>query len=123
MHFQIPPQDHTKLVYVPHGAVTDVVLDLRKGSPTFGGHIAVELSAENHMMLYIPVGCAHGFISREDGTRVVYLQSTMRSAEHEAGIRFDSFGMDWGVNDPIVSKRDQVFQTLGEFDSPFTFQK
>lgn len=123
MHFQIPPEDHSKLIYVPHGAITDVVLDIRKGSPTYGEYCSFELSADNHMMVYIPKGCAHGFISRQDGSCTVYLQSTMRSAECETGIKADSFGMEWGASQPIISTRDQAFMTLKDFNSPFIFQK
>ncbi len=119
MHFQIPPADHIKLVYVSSGAVTDVVVDMRKSSSTYGQYVAVELSQKNGTMIYIPRGCAHGFIARENDSCVVYLQETMRSAEHEAGIKYDSFGMDWGVPNPIVSKRDQAFPTLAEYNSPF----
>ncbi len=121
MHFQVPPQDHVKLVYVPSGAIRDVVVDIRKGSPTFGEHIAAELSADNHKMLYIPRGCAHGFLSLADGSQTVYLQETMRSAEHEGGIRFDSFGMDWGAADPILSDRDRTFPALADYESPFFY--
>ncbi len=123
MHFQIPPADHSKLIYVPSGRIIDVVLDIRKESPTYGEYVSIELSAENHNMVYIPVGCAHGFISLEDNSVTVYLQSTMRSAEHEAGILFNSFGMDWNVEKPILSKRDQVFPTLKDFNSPFIYKK
>lgn len=119
MHFQVPPADHAKLVYVPHGAVLDVVLDLRKNSGTYGEYITVELSAKNSTLLYIPRGCAHGFLSLEDNTAMVYMQETMRSAEHEAGIKYDSFGMDWGVAAPILSKRDQEFPALAYFKTPF----
>jgi dTDP-4-dehydrorhamnose 3,5-epimerase len=123
MHFQIPPEDHAKLVYVPYGKILDVIVDLRKDSPTFGNYEKVELSGENHRMVYIPIGCAHGFLSLQDNSYTVYLQSTMRSAAHEAGIRFDSFGYDWGIEKPILSKRDQEFPTLIEYQTPFIFKQ
>jgi dTDP-4-dehydrorhamnose 3,5-epimerase len=119
MHFQVPPADHAKLVYCPAGAIMDVVVDIRKSSTTFGQFVNVELSQKNGTMIYIPRGCAHGFLSLEDGSVTVYMQETMRSAEHEGGIKYDSFGMDWGVDAPILSKRDQVFPTLAEYNSPF----
>jgi dTDP-4-dehydrorhamnose 3,5-epimerase len=121
MHFQIPPEDHAKLVYVPSGKILDVLVDLRKSSPTYGQHVSVELSAEKKNMVYIPKGFAHGFLSLEDNSCTTYLQSTMRSAPHEAGIRYDSFGFAWPVEKPIVSKRDTEFPTLEDFDSPFIF--
>lgn len=123
MHFQTPPQDHAKLIYVPRGEILDVIVDLRNGSPTYGQHASVILSAENHKMVYIPKGCAHGFLSLQDDSCTTYLQSTMRSAEHEGGIRYDSFGFDWGVSNPITSERDTQFPTLAEFKSPFVYKK
>jgi dTDP-4-dehydrorhamnose 3,5-epimerase len=119
MHFQTPPADHVKLVYCPAGAIMDVVVDIRKNSPTYGQYVNVELSQNNGTMIYIPRGCAHGFIALEDNSAAVYMQETMRSAEHEGGIRYDSFGMDWGTETPILSKRDQIFPKLSEFNSPF----
>ncbi len=119
MHFQIPPADHAKLVYCPAGSIMDVVVDLRKSSKTFGQYVTVELSQKNSTSIYIPRGCAHGFLSLEDGSCTVYMQETMRSAEHEGGIRYDSFGIDWGVEAPILSARDKIFPTLAEFNSPF----
>lgn len=124
MHFQVPPQDHAKLVYVPYGDITDVVLDIRKGSPTYGEYVVIEnLTGDNHKMVYIPRGFAHGFVSNQDGSVMVYLQETMRSAECEAGIRYDSFGMNWGVENPILSKRDKEFPELKDYTSPFVFKK
>ena len=123
MHFQTPPHDHCKLVYVASGSIIDVALDIRKGSPTYGKHISVELSADNHKMVYIPIGFAHGFLSLEDNSRTFYTQTTMHSPENDAGIRIDSFGMDWGIKDPIISKRDQAFQALAEFNTPFIYKE
>ncbi len=121
MHFQVPPKDHAKIVYVPKGAILDVILDLRQTSPTYGHHISVELSEHNRKSIYIPHGCAHGFLSLEDDSYTVYLQETVRSAEHEAGIRYDSFGMNWGIASPIVSTRDKTFPSLANYHSPFIF--
>lgn len=122
MHFQTPPADHTKLVYVTNGAILDVVLDIRAGSPSYGQYISLEVSAENHKMIYIPAGFAHGFMALTDNACVTYLQTTMHSPEHDQGIRFDSFGFDWGISQPIISKRDQQFPSLAEFKTPFTYQ-
>lgn len=123
MHFQIPPQDHAKLVYVSRGIIIDVVLDIQKGSPTYGEYISVELSDKNHKMMYIPTGFAHGFLSLRNHSCVTYLQTTMRSAEHEGGIRVDSFGMDWGVMSPIISERDKGFPQFVDFKTPFIYKK
>ena len=69
--------------------------------------------------IYIPKGCAHGFLSLEDGSIVIYLQTTVYSQKHDTGIRWDSFGMDWGINNPIVSERDKTFPNFMDFKSPF----
>jgi len=119
MHFQRPPAAHAKLVYCVAGSVLDVVLDLRKNCPTFGHSCARELSAANHDMFFIPVGFAHGFLALDDGATMVYQTNTIHSPEHDAGVRWDSFGFDWPVNNPVLSDRDQKFPSLRDFSSPF----
>lgn len=119
MHFQTPPQDHAKVVYCPHGRVQDVLLDLRRNSPTFGRAAARELSAENRLILFIPAGVAHGFLSLEERSILVYKTGTVHSPEHDAGIRWDSFGFDWGHTAPVVSARDAAFPSFANFSSPF----
>lgn len=121
MHFQIPPADHTKLVYVTNGTILDVVLDIRADSPTYGQFISLEVSAVNHKIMYIPPGFAHGFLALTDNACVTYMQTTMHSPDHDQGVRFDSFGFDWGVHEPILSQRDQHFPTLADFKTPFTY--
>lgn len=123
MHFQIPPQDHAKLVYVVAGKILDVVLDIRKNSPTYGKNVSVELSDDNKKSIYIPSGFAHGFCVLSDEATVVYMQTTMHSPRHDTGIRWDSFGMDWGIKSPIMSQRDREFSTLKEFESPFGYKE
>lgn len=119
MHFQTPPHAHAKIVFCPVGAIRDVVLDLRKESETFGQHFSQELSAENHHALYIPPGCAHGFESLVEGAMTYYLVSSEYSREHDAGVRWDSFGAAWSVAQPIVSARDAGFASMADFASPF----
>jgi dTDP-4-dehydrorhamnose 3,5-epimerase len=119
MHFQTPPHAHAKIVFCPVGAIRDVVLDLRKSSPTYGQHLSQELSSENHLALYIPVGCAHGFTALTEGAMTYYLVSSEHSREHDAGVRWDSFGMEWGIGTPITSARDAAFPTFADFGSPF----
>jgi dTDP-4-dehydrorhamnose 3,5-epimerase len=119
MHFQSPPEDHTKIVYCPSGRVLDVLLDLRRSSPTFGQAAVMELSAENRLILIIPNGIAHGFLSREESSIMVYKTSTVHSPAHDAGIRWDSFGFDWGCDAPVLSERDAAFPALADFASPF----
>lgn len=119
MHFQVPPHDYCKLVYVPDGEILDVILDLRRNAPTFGKSISIILSGENARQVYIPKGFAHGFAVLSDSATVTYLQTAMHSAEHDFGIRWNSFGFDWGIDNPVLSERDGKFPPLGEFHSPF----
>ena len=119
MHFQIPPCDHTKLVYVSKGKILDVVLDIRKKSNTFGKYFSIEITETEGKYLYIPQGCAHGFLSLEDDTIVNYAQTTGYSKECDKGILYNSFGFDWSVENEIISERDKSFPELFEFKSPF----
>jgi len=121
MHFQLPPHQHAKIVFCPAGEILDVALDLRKNSPTYGQHFAARLSAENHQALYIPEGFAHGFKALTEGAMTYYLVSSEYHPASDSGIRYDSFGMDWGVNvdAPVLSDRDKSFVGLAEFESPF----
>ncbi len=123
MHFQVPPQDHAKLVYVTSGRILDVVLDIRKNSPTYGKYVSVELSDVNRKSIYIPVGFAHGFCVLSEEATVIYMQTTMHSPEHDAGIRWDSFGMNWTIKNPVLSERDRSFPKFEEFDSPFVAEQ
>jgi dTDP-4-dehydrorhamnose 3,5-epimerase len=119
MHFQTPPQDHYKLVYCIKGEVLDVVVDLRKGSSTFGKHFSVALDGKHFGGLIIPKGMAHGFLALSEEVLMAYKVTSVYSPENDAGLRWDSFGFDWGINQPIVSTRDQAHPALGDFDSPF----
>lgn len=119
MHFQIPPSEHIKLVFVNQGSITDVVLDIRKNSASFGKFFSLNVSADSPVLIYIPVGCAHGFLSLENQTIVSYMQTTVYNQACDKGIHFNSFGFNWNVEDYICSKRDLEFPTLDEFDSPF----
>jgi len=89
--------------------------------PTAGGArcISRELSAQNREMLFIPAGCAHGFLALEDDSMMVYQTSTVHSPSHDAGVLWNSFGFDWPVKNPILSERDQKFPALRDFQSPF----
>jgi dTDP-4-dehydrorhamnose 3,5-epimerase len=119
MHFQLPPAAHAKLVYCLAGGVLDVVLDLRKNSPTFGRFQARELNAANREIFFIPVGFAHGFLALTENATMVYQTGTVHSPAHDAGVRWDSFGFNWPVKNPILSERDKNFCALAEFPSPF----
>ena len=108
LHFQLPPADHEKLVWCMSGKVLDVVLDLRRASSTYGAHQSFMLSGSSGEMIYIPRGMAHGFL-----TLSVYAPAC------DAGIRWDTAGIDWGVSSPLLSERDQGFVSLADFSSPF----
>jgi dTDP-4-dehydrorhamnose 3,5-epimerase len=119
MHFQLPPHQHAKIVFCPYGAILDVIIDLRRSSPTYGKYYARELSRENHKAYYIPEGFAHGFKALTDDAMTYYLVTSEYSKEEDTGIRYDSFGFDWQLEQPVISQRDLCFPTLAEFSSPF----
>jgi dTDP-4-dehydrorhamnose 3,5-epimerase len=119
MHFQLPPHEHAKLVWCIQGAATDVVLDLRRGSPTYGRTASFELNGETPSGVYIPVGLAHGFVARSEQTTLIYMVTSVYAPENDAGIRWDTIGFDWGVENPLVSERDAKLPPLSEFASPF----
>lgn len=120
MHFQLPPHDHAKAIYCPVGSVLDVLLDLRKG-PSYGKTASYFLCAENPSTLIIPKGIAHGFLSLEDNTIMVYKTSTEYAPSHDAGIRWDTFGFDWQLESPpILSKRDAEHPSFSKYTSTFS---
>lgn len=121
MHFQLPPSDHEKLVFVPVGSIIDVVVDLRKQSSSYKKHIYVELSAANRNSIYIPKGFAHGFKSLEDNTITVYNVTTEYDSNFDEGIKYNTIGFDWEILNPIISKRDIDFKGLNSFceNNPF----
>ncbi|MBQ6779626.1 MAG: dTDP-4-dehydrorhamnose 3,5-epimerase [Treponema sp.] len=119
MHFQIPPAAHTKLVYVTYGKIIDVCLDIRKNSVTYGKYFSIELSGNIGRCIYIPKGFAHGFVSLKDRTCVHYMQTSCYSKEYDCGIRYDSFGYDWNVQNPVLSYRDEQHPKFMNFTTPF----
>jgi len=119
MHFQLPPFDHTKLVYVSRGKILDIVVDLRKTSKTYMQYFSIELNDSDAKSVYIPKGFAHGFLSLEDGSIVNYAQTSCYSKESDCGIAYDSFGFDWKVENPIVSDRDSTFKSMKTFQMSF----
>lgn len=121
LHFQIPPADHVKLVHCICGEVFDAVVDLRVGSPTYGQHLTFTLSAEKANLLYIPKGLAHGFHVTSSLAVMCYAVSSIHSPAHDAGIRWDSAGIPWPDANPIMSKRDEGFEELSTFASPFRY--
>jgi len=121
MHFQTPPADHAKLVFCVAGEVLDVIVDLRRGSPVFGRVCSFTLTPESGRGIYIPVGCAHGFVSLSELSVMYYKVTSVHSPEHDAGVAWDSIGFDWPVQDPILSDRDRRHPRFADYDSPFVF--
>ena len=111
MHFQAVPFAEAKLVRCTSGSIYDVIIDLRPASRTFKQHFAVELSAANQRMLYIPENMAHGFQTLEDDTEVFYQMSQMFSAEHARGVRWNdpAFGIEWPADERIITERDRNY--------------
>ncbi len=116
MHFQLPPCDHEKLVYVANGEAVDVVLDLRKKSDTYGKAISIILNDKNRRSVFIPKGFAHGFKSMVDDTIMVYNVSTIYDKGTDFGVSLNSFDYNWCVETPIVSERDKELMSLKEFN-------
>lgn len=119
LHFQLPPHHHAKLVTCLNGTVLDAVVDLRTDSPCFGQHVTVTLSRRNARMIYIPRGCAHGFLSLTNNSLLLYNQTSVHAPHADAGIRWDSANITWPLDSPVTSIRDAGFPGLADFISPF----
>lgn len=123
LHFQAPPAAQAKLVRCGRGAIFDVAVDIRRGSPTYGQWMGAELSAENGHQLYVPAGFAHGFMTLLPDSEIVYKCSDYYAPATEGAVRWDSCGIDWplaGIT-PVLSDKDAVAPALAEFKSPFTY--
>ncbi len=121
LHFQRPPFAQGKLVRVAYGSALDVVVDLRHGSATYGKSLSLELSAQNHKMLWVPEGFAHGFLSLEDGTVFLYRVTNVYDKSSEGGIIWNDpdLGIDWGSTAAIVSAKDGVLPRFRELGRVF----
>jgi len=119
LHFQNPPHDHIKCVTCTSGKIFDVVVDLRKDSPTYKQYFTIELDAEKGNMLYIPKGLAHGFYVLSKTAIFLNRMTTVYEPSCDAGIKWNSCGIKWPVENPILSKKDQQMITLDKFKSPF----
>ena len=123
LHFQLPPRAQAKLVRVLRGRILDVAVDIRHGSPSYGRHVAVELSAENGLMLYIPAGFAHGFATLEPDTEVAYKVSDTYAPDCDRGLAWDdpALGIPWGVapEAAVLSDKDRRHPRLAELGRVF----
>ncbi|KAA0971581.1 dTDP-4-dehydrorhamnose 3,5-epimerase [Aureimonas fodinaquatilis] len=126
LHYQDPPFAQDKLVRVLRGRILDVAVDIRNGSPTFGQWVSLELSAADFNQILVPIGFAHGFVTLEPDTEVLYKVSAPYSGEHDRSIRFDDadIGVDWPLNGrtPVLSAKDTNAPRLAEITSPFNFE-
>lgn len=124
LHFQTPSRGQDKLVRCVRGRIYDVAVDVRRGSPTYGEWVGIELSAENGDQLFIPIGFAHGFMTLEADCEITYKCSDTYAPEHDGGIRWDSVGIDWPIAAgavPELSAKDMAQPALADFDSPFAY--
>lgn len=121
LHFQTPPKDHAKTVVCLAGRAFDVVVDLRRGSPTEGQAATFLLDGNAPARLHVPTGLAHGFQALRDGTVMAYVTSTAHAPEHDHGVRWDSIDVDWPLPPTAVSDRDRRFPPFESFTSPFTW--
>ena len=124
LHFQAPPHAQAKLVRCGRGAIFDVAVDIRRGSPTYGQWKGYELTAQNGEQLYIPVGFAHGFVTLESDSEIVYKCSDYYAPETEGAVLWSDpdIGIDWQTEaEPILSEKDAVAPLLSELESPFIF--
>ena len=121
LHFQNEPFAQAKLVRVVTGSVLDVVVDIRKESPTYGQHFGITLTGQNKTQLYIPRGFAHGFLTLENNSLFNYKCSNIYNKDSEDGILWNDtdLGIDWGINDPILSEKDTLNQRFSDFNSKF----
>jgi dTDP-4-dehydrorhamnose 3,5-epimerase len=121
LHFQHPPYAQAKLVRVIKGSVYDVVVDIRKDSPTYGQSFGIELTEENFLMLYVPIGFAHGFATLQDNTIFAYKCSAFYNKASEDTILWNdpTLNIDWKVQNPILSEKDKQGKLFQHFQSPF----
>lgn len=121
LHFQAPPFDQGKLVRVINGAVLDIAVDIRKNSPTYGEHVAIELNEENKTMFYIPPGFAHGFLTLKDNTIFSYKCTNLYHKASEGTVLWNDTDLNikWNIKDPLLSEKDLVGTPFKDFVSPF----
>ena len=124
LHFQRPPYTQSKIVRCVKGKVLDVAVDIRKGSPTYGQHVAVELTEDNHRHFFVPRGFAHGFAVLSETAVFLYKCDNFYAPQADGGISIkdDSLGIDWQIptENALLSEKDMKHELLKDFDSPFS---
>ena len=121
LHFQSPPHSQAKLVRVVKGAVLDVAVDIRSGSPTYGQHFSVHLSEENKKQFFIPEGFAHGFVTLENNTIFTYKCTDFYNVQSEGGLSYNDpiLNIDWGIESPLISEKDRKYIEFNNFTTPY----
>lgn len=122
LHYQAPPHAQDKLVRCGQGALFDVAVDIRSGSPTYGHWVGVELSADNGKQLLVPKGFLHGFVALQPMTEILYKCTDYYAPDCDGGVHWDSCGIDWPLTGPpVLSEKDAAAPPLADFDSPFVY--
>lgn len=123
LHCQTEPKSQSKLITCLKGAILDVAVDIRKGSPTYMKWVAVELNEENKKMLFIPKGCLHGFVTLTENVEVSYKVDEFYSPENDRSVCFSDpeIGVEWGIDNPILSEKDKNAPLLKDSDVSFNF--
>ncbi|GGX70293.1 dTDP-4-dehydrorhamnose 3,5-epimerase [Tateyamaria omphalii] len=123
LHFQAPPSAQAKLVRCGRGALFDVAVDIRRGSPTYGQWVGYDLTFENGLQLLIPEGFLHGFVTRTPDTEIIYKCSDYYDSEADGAVAWNSCGIDWNFEGtPVLSTKDEAAPALDDFDSPFVYE-
>lgn len=120
LHYQAPPHAQGKLVRCGRGRLYDVAVDARRGSATYGRWVGVDLSFENGRQVWIPAGFLHGFVTREPDTEVIYKCTAHYDRASDGGVRWNSLGIDWGIEAPVLSDKDRTAPAFADWDTPFT---
>lgn len=122
LHYQSPPRAQDKLVRCSRGAILDVAVDARRGSPAYGRWVTVELSAENGRQLLVPKGFLHGFVTLTDACEVQYKCTDVYARAQDGAVRWDSVGIEWGdIDTPVLSDKDLAAPAFADWHSPFTY--
>lgn len=124
LHCQTEPMAQAKLLTCLKGEILDIAVDIRKGSPTYMEWVGVKLTEENKNMFYIPAGCLHGFVTLTDNVEVMYKVNNFYSPENDRSVRFDDpdLGVEWGVDNPILSQKDMNAPLLKDSDVEFIYK-
>ena len=122
LHFQLPPVPQTKVVSCVNGRILDAVLDIRRGSPTYGEWDSFILDDQNNYVLYVPEGLAHGYAVYKENTIVCYRMSNIFAPKLDGGVRWDSADIDWGIKDPVLSEKDRSLIPFYQLNTSFIYE-